>query len=402
MPISLLTHTGNNTGATFVVTSPIDTTGASLLVVAIGDNAEGTMTWPSDSEGNHWTQFGAGSLWTDADTPSTVDTGDDQAINLGMRFQSSAAGLITAIRFYKSSTNIETHVGSIWANDGTLLGQVTFANESASGWQQQSLDRPVSIAANTTYVVSYYAPRGDYSADSHYFASSHITGPLTALADGTDGASGVYDYGSGAAFPTSTFNSTNYWVDVVFVPATALPPSIANQVSAALFYCANPTTSASHTFQTDDPDYPAICVAAFADTAVAPADQTSQATATDATTIQPGSITPAEGNELVITAVCYEVLTVSINGAFTITDQVSALGGTSEGLALAYLIQTSAAAVNPTWTAAGSPTLGGSNDLAVVMATFKSLEGGGGGGGGGDSDLDLVLFFKRRRREDLF
>ncbi len=40
-------------------------------------------------------------------------------------------------------------------------------------------------------------------------------GPLTALANGTDGANGVYLYGGGG-FPTNSYQSSNYWVDVVF------------------------------------------------------------------------------------------------------------------------------------------------------------------------------------------
>ena len=40
-------------------------------------------------------------------------------------------------------------------------------------------------------------------------------GPLTALRNGTDGGNGVYRYGA-SGFPNSTYQSTNYWVDVVF------------------------------------------------------------------------------------------------------------------------------------------------------------------------------------------
>jgi hypothetical protein len=40
-------------------------------------------------------------------------------------------------------------------------------------------------------------------------------GPLTALANGTDGANGVYKYGTGGGFPTAGA-SANYWVDVIF------------------------------------------------------------------------------------------------------------------------------------------------------------------------------------------
>ena len=41
--------------------------------------------------------------------------------------------------------------------------------------------------------------------------------PLTALRDGTDGGNGLYRYGSTpSTFPNGTYNSENYWVDVVF------------------------------------------------------------------------------------------------------------------------------------------------------------------------------------------
>jgi hypothetical protein len=38
--------------------------------------------------------------------------------------------------------------------------------------------------------------------------------PLHALATGVDGANGVYVYGA-SGFPAQTFNTANYWVDVV-------------------------------------------------------------------------------------------------------------------------------------------------------------------------------------------
>ena len=43
--------------------------------------------------------------------------------------------------------------------------------------------------------------------------------PLHALANG-ESRNGVYVYGAAPAFPTSEWNSTNYWVDVLFVPAS--------------------------------------------------------------------------------------------------------------------------------------------------------------------------------------
>ena len=49
--------------------------------------------------------------------------------------------------------------------------------------------------------------------------------------DGVDGGQGVYAYGAATAFPSNTYNSENYWVDVVFVTtggSDATPPSVSS------------------------------------------------------------------------------------------------------------------------------------------------------------------------------
>ena len=44
--------------------------------------------------------------------------------------------------------------------------------------------------------------------------------PLHALSD-LASPNGVYVYGSQLAFPSSSFNAANYWVDVLFAPSGA-------------------------------------------------------------------------------------------------------------------------------------------------------------------------------------
>ena len=67
-------------------------------------------------------------------------------------------------------------------------------------------------------MVSYHTNVGNYAYSAAYFASAGVDkAPLHALANGVSGGNGVYRYGA-SAFPNSTFNSNNYWVDVVFVP----------------------------------------------------------------------------------------------------------------------------------------------------------------------------------------
>jgi len=39
----------------------------------------------------------------------------------------------------------------------------------SNGWQEVDFSQPVTIDANTTYIASYFAPNGHYSANSAYF-----------------------------------------------------------------------------------------------------------------------------------------------------------------------------------------------------------------------------------------
>ena len=166
------------------------------------------------------------SIWGPTATPSKpAETTDTVPIEVGTRFRSSTAGRISGIRFYKGSTNTGTHVGHLWSRTGTLLATATFTNESASGWQEVRFGTPVDIAADTTYVASYHAPRGNYASNVDYFTLAGVdNGPLRALADGEDaGGNGVYAYGASGSFPNATWRSENYWVDVVFENGAAAP-----------------------------------------------------------------------------------------------------------------------------------------------------------------------------------
>jgi hypothetical protein len=153
-------------------------------------------------------------------TPPGIDSGDTESVNLGVKFLADTTGTITGVRFYKASTNTGTHVGTLWSATGSVLGQGTFANESASGWQTLTFATPVAVTAGTTYVASYLAPNGHYSyASSTFSGGQFVNGPLQAIDNATSG-NGVFGYGSGTVFPTGSWNATNYWVDVLYAPGS--------------------------------------------------------------------------------------------------------------------------------------------------------------------------------------
>ncbi len=163
--------------------------------------------------------------WTSSTTPGTASEPDASAVEVGVKFRTDVNGLITGIRFYKGTGNTGTHVGNLWTAAGQLLATATFINETATGWQQVTFSNPVPVTANTTYVASYFAPNGRYAADAGFFANAGVdNSPVHLLKDGESGGNGVYNYGASSSFPASTYQSTNYWVDVVFTTNTGPAP----------------------------------------------------------------------------------------------------------------------------------------------------------------------------------
>src|SRR5262245_122874 len=173
-------------------------------------------------------------IFAPTDMPGNPMANDQSSRELGLKFRSDKDGLIAGVRFYKGGpANGGQHLGRLWTIDGTLLGSVAFANETDSGWQQALFQTPIQITANTTYVVSYFAPRGHYAADNSYFASSGVDhAPLHALSDAAAGGNGVFLQSSTGGFPTDSSMATNYWVDVAFIDSGTFAPQIVSVTPA--------------------------------------------------------------------------------------------------------------------------------------------------------------------------
>lgn len=141
-----------------------------------------------------------------------------------------------------------------------------------------------------------------------------------------------------------------------------------------LWYCFNPTVGSGHTFH-QTWSYECIFAAAFSGVASSPFDQENGAGSASATSLQPGGITPSEDNCLVITGLMAGLTNTlhTVNGGFTITNSINGVNGVNYGGAMAYLIQTTAAAANPTHSWASSVP------AALRIASFKGPGGGGGG-----------------------
>lgn len=153
-----------------------------------------------------------------AQVPQLGNVSDGSTTNreLGTKFTSGVAGHIAAIRFWKASRETGSHVGHVWNASGQLLASVNFVNETASGWQQQSLATPLAVNANTVYVVTVNTGNTYYVATRYGLATKIVNHDLSSVV-GTDGV-----IGPPGKFPTESYQSSNYFRDVLFAPNTGL------------------------------------------------------------------------------------------------------------------------------------------------------------------------------------
>ena len=148
------------------------------------------------------------SLWNRSVTPARASDPETKAVEVGVKFQAGIDGEISSMYFYKGAGNDGPHTAKLWTTTGEVLVSVAYGSETAQGWQKVDLDRPLQISAGETYIASYHAPKGKYSISEGFFAQPLVSGPLTATA-------GVYAYGAAGSFPTGTWKSSNYWVDLL-------------------------------------------------------------------------------------------------------------------------------------------------------------------------------------------
>lgn len=121
-----------------------------------------------------------------------------------------------------------------------------------------------------------------------------------------------------------------------------------------IYYAANPIVGGSHTFTVGTsgaPIYAVMQVQAFSGIVTAsPFDVQNGAAPAAATSMQPGSVTPATSGSLVVTGINnFDTALATVNSGFAITDSALFASGMYYGGSMAYLVQGSAAAVNPIW-----------------------------------------------------
>jgi hypothetical protein len=148
--------------------------------------------------------------------------------------------------------------------------------------------------------------------------------------------------------------------------------AIANDPRIQLWYVANATGGAGHTFTYPGPgggdprSYCSIIVAAFSGVRlVSPLDGQAGTSGAAVASLATGAVTPTQAGDLLLSALAQGAASASsVSGGLTILTQVPY--GAGFGATLAWRVQASVAASNPTW------TLGASANMAVTQGAFKA------------------------------
>lgn len=162
------------------------------------------------------------SIWgTSTVGTATAEGPGNASVVLGTKFRASVNGSVVGIRWQRVTNN--NGVGDVALFQGTtnISGTRTVSGETASGWQRMDFASPISITSNTIYIAAarYILNLSQiiniYYSSSNYFTSAYINTPLEAVATATS-VNGVYSYSSTMVAPSSTWQGSSYFIDLVF------------------------------------------------------------------------------------------------------------------------------------------------------------------------------------------
>lgn len=145
--------------------------------------------------------------------PVRKNVADGQPYELGLKFKSNVNGFLIGIKFWKDFQETGSHTGRVWFNN-TIIGLVEFTNETLEGWQQQSFSSKIPIEAESVYLVSVNINMYYVATSNNPLAEIIASANLATIADGNNGLYGTVI----GQKPASSFNNSNYFRDIIFLP----------------------------------------------------------------------------------------------------------------------------------------------------------------------------------------
>lgn len=189
----------------------------------------------------------ARAVHSSADDPSQLDIANGAPIAMGVRATTSVAQACAGVAFYVPATNSGTYTGELYqttsdddpngSGTGTLLATKSVsaatvaAGVDADGWYEIVFDDPVDCSTGVVYTLSVHSSSGRYVRRALDFQSQNKTGnDVTLLQAGTDPnppglgsmSNGVFIESATPAYPNSTFEFADYYIDWVLLVADQL------------------------------------------------------------------------------------------------------------------------------------------------------------------------------------
>jgi hypothetical protein len=316
-------------------TSPIDSHAIGQSLTSVADFAQATTVVSSSA-------VLIGFIWGRVSPLISANSGSDMLLQSTTSF---ASGYKTAGIVGTGSQSVSFHLGT----SGAVPGAAAISLLTSSGWTADTAGTPSSTIA----LVSHVSAQGGTSVTTGSINTSGANFLVAVLTDfNQDAASVISD------------NKSNAWLILPYF----IGAGSAGRTRIA--FCRNPTVGTGHTFTLSNSGrFSGIAVAAFSGVVSDknPFDQMNGAITAGSTSLACGSITPLLDKELIVYGICDAWTgTVSVSTG-TILEQLPLIGGSSFGVALAYTIQTTAAAINPTWTTSNTHE-------EAVIASFMAGE----------------------------
>ena len=151
-----------------------------------------------------------------------VDAGDDTgSVNLGVKFRADVDGSVTGLRFYKAAANTGTHVGTLWTHAGGAGARARRRSRTrrASGWQTRDVrDAGGDHRGHDLRRLLPRAERPLLGRPAAAFTGGRRRQRAAARARHADEPERRLRLQRHLGAPDSSWNATNYWVDVLFAP----------------------------------------------------------------------------------------------------------------------------------------------------------------------------------------
>lgn len=176
-------------------------------------------------------------------------TADASSYTLGVQFSvtltAGQTAVLAGIRFFSASGAGELPQKiTLWAVSGRALvvsETASWSGAAGSGWVTAMFAAPGSLTSGASYkgtvTETNATPPNWYSSTGAYWATNGVTnGPLSAPNNaGGDGGQDTFNNAASVTYPLSSFNATNYWVDVVVQVTTPAVPVLASGGGSSMF-----------------------------------------------------------------------------------------------------------------------------------------------------------------------